>query len=180
MRLPIGIAPSLTRRPPNQSTATLDRFRIAISVGMARAKIRLTRSVVEVRSAFAAWNRRCSDGTRRNARITRTPVICSRSTWLMRSILACMDRNSGTTMTRITPITTAMTGTATASSGDSAEPSLTAMITPPTHMIGAMTIRVRAICRNSWICWTSLVLRVMRDGVPKSFISRAEKACTRP
>ena len=98
----------------------------------------------------------------------------------MRSILACMARNNGTTMTSSAPITTAMTGTATASGGDSAEPSLTAMITPPTHMIRAMTIRVRAICRNSWICWTSLVLRVIRDGVPKWFISPAEKPCTCP
>jgi hypothetical protein len=51
---------------------------------------------------------------------------------------------------------------------------------PPTHMIGAMTMRVSAICMNSWICCTSLVLRVMSDGVPKRFISRAEKPCTRP
>ena len=46
-------------------------------------------------------------------------------------------------------------------------------------MIGAMTMSVSAICRNSWICWMSLVLRVISDGVPKRFISRAENACTR-
>ena len=149
MRLPIGILPSLTRRPPNQNTATLDRLRIAISTGMARAKIRLTRNAVAVRSALAVWKRRRSDGPRKKARMTRTPVICSRSTWLMRSILACIDRNSGTTAISIAPITTAMTGTATASSGDSAAPSLTAMKIPPTHMIGAMTMSVRAICKNS-------------------------------
>jgi len=176
VRLPIGIVPSLTRRPPNQSTATLDRLRIAISTGMARAKIWLTRNAVAVRSALAVWKRCCSDDPRRKARITRIPVICSRRTWLMRSILACMDRNSGTTVISIAPITTAMTGTATASSGDSAEPSLTAMKMPPTHMIGAMTMRVRAICRNNWICWMSLVLRVIREGVPKRFISREEKS----
>ena len=49
---------------------------------------------------------------------------------------------------------------------------------PPTHMIGAITIRVSAICRNSWICWMSLVLRVISDAVPKRFISLAENACT--
>jgi len=31
-------------------------------------------------------------------------------------------------------------------------------------MIGAITIIVSAICRNSWICCTSLVLRVISDG----------------
>ena len=49
-------------------------------------------------------------------------------------------------------------------------------MTPPTPMIGATTIMVSAICRNSWICCTSFVLRVISDGVPKLFISRARKA----
>ena len=40
-------------------------------------------------------------------------------------------------------------------------------MTPPTHRIGAMIMIVRAIWKNSWICWMSLVLRVMSDGVPK-------------
>jgi hypothetical protein len=39
---------------------------------------------------------------------------------------------------------------------------------------------VSAICRKIWICWTSLVLRVIREAVPKLFISRAEKRSTRP
>jgi hypothetical protein len=58
-------------------------------------------------------------------------------------------------------------------------PSRRAMITPPTHMIGAMTTSISAICRNSWICWMSLVFRVISDGVPKPFTSRAENPCTR-
>ena len=149
MRLPIGIDPSLTKRPPNHTTATLDKFRIAIIAGSVRAKIRFTLSAVDVRSVFASLKRSASDRPRTNARITRTPVICSRSTWLIRSILTCIDRNCGTTMTSTTPMTMAMTGTATASSGDSAAPSLIARITPPTDMIGAITISVSAICRNN-------------------------------
>ena len=141
--------------------------------------MRFTRSAVAVRSAFASPNRWPSGLVRTNARITRTPVICSRSTWLIRSILTCMTRNCGTTVISMAPMTTAITGTATTSRSDSTAPSLTAMIIPPTHMIGAMTISVSPICRNSWICWISLVLRVIRDGVPKRFISRAEKDCTR-
>ena len=35
-----------------------------------------------------------------------------------------------------------------------------------------------AICTNIWICWISLVLRVINDAVPKRFISAAEKVCT--
>lgn len=97
----------------------------------------------------------------------------------MRSILTCMVRNCGTTITRTKPMNTPMTGTATASRGDKVAPSLTARTTPPTLMIGAMTISVSAICKNSWICWTSLVLRVISEGVPKWSMSRAENAWTR-
>jgi len=66
------------------------------------------------------------------------------------------------------------------SSAESRTSSRSAMITPPTAMMGALTIIVRAICKKSWICCTSLVFRVISDGVPKRWISRAEKLWTRP
>ena len=50
---------------------------------------------------------------------------------------------------------------------------------PPTHMIGAITIMVSAICMKICICWMSLVLRVMSDAVPNLFMSRAENPWTR-
>lgn len=56
---------------------------------------------------------------------------------------------------------------------------LSAMMTPPTHMIGAETIIVNVISTSIWTCWTSLVVRVISDGAPKVAISRAEKDCTR-
>ena len=89
-----------------------------------------------------------------------------------------MERNWGTTVTITTPRTAIITGTATTSSRERVASSLIAMKMPPTHMIGAMTISVRAICTNIWICWISLVLRVISDAVPKWFISLAEKVCT--
>ena len=81
-------------------------------------------------------------------------------------------------MTSITPRMAAITGTMTTRSVDSFTFSRSAMITPPTAIIGALTKIVRAICRKSWICWTSLVLRVISVGVPNRFISREEKLCT--
>ena len=77
------------------------------------------------------------------------------------------------------PMNSAMTGTATTSRNESGPPSRMARMMPPTHMIGAMTMSVRAACTNTWTCWTSFVLRVMSEGVPKWFISRAEKPWTR-
>ena len=128
---------------------------------------------------MASAKRSTSERLRTKARMTRTPVICSRRTWLIRSIFACILRNSGTTLATTVPMKMAITGTATASSGESAAPSLTANITPPTLIIGAMTMSVSAICTNSWICWMSLVFRVINEGVPKWSMSRAENAWTR-
>lgn len=53
------------------------------------------------------------------------------------------------------------------------------MTIPPTHMIGAETIRVKVIRTSIWICWTSFVERVIRDGAPNWPSSRAEKLWTR-
>ena len=115
MRFPIGMDPSLTRLPPNHTTATLDRFRISMSAGMVSAKTRFTRNVVAVRAAFAWSKRSRSESPRTKARITLTPVICSRSTSVIRSILTCIDRNCGTTMIITTARTSTITGTETKS-----------------------------------------------------------------
>ena len=102
VRLPIGMSPRSTRLAPNQRMATVERFMIARSAGNAMAKIRLTRRDVAVRSAFAASNRARSEPLRMNARTTRTPVICSRITCVIRSILSCTCRKSGTARPRST------------------------------------------------------------------------------
>ena len=179
VRLPIGMTPSLTSRPPNHTMPTLDRLRTPTRTGRATAKIRVMRSPVLVMSALASRNRSCSDRDRPKARITRTPVICSRITWLIRSTLTCRDRNSGSETTSVTAMTAAMAGMVTRSSRDSAGPSWTAMTRPPRHMMTAMKSWVSADWTKSSTCSTSLVLRVIRDGMPNWFISRPEKACTR-
>ena len=92
---PICICPASTRWAPNQSTATLDTFRINITIGNIDAISRPTEVWVSVSSALALANRAVSYGSRTNARTTRMPVICSRSTRLTVSIRACMTRNSG-------------------------------------------------------------------------------------
>ena len=73
---------------------------------------------------------------------------------------------------------TAMTGTMTSRISDSWASSRTAMKTPPTAMIGARIITLRPITRTCWTCWTSLVLRVIRDGVPNTLVSVWEKLTT--
>ena len=49
---------------------------------------------------------------------------------------------------------------------------------PPTARIGAMIIMFRPIRTTIWTCWTSLVLRVISDGVPNVLSSACEKLST--
>ncbi len=46
---------------------------------------------------------------------------------------------------------------------------------PPIDMIGAVISIVQVSCTSSWICWTSLVVRVSSDGAPNRAVSSAEK-----
>ena len=107
------------------------------------------------------------------------PVICSRRTRLTASMRSCMTRNPGTIRMITRAITTNSIGTHAASSHESVRSSRIAMRMPPTIMIGAATIIVAPIRTSSCTCWTSFVVRVMSDGAPKWFISRAENDPTR-
>ena len=72
-----------------------------------------------------------------------------------------------------------MTGMTTAMSPDSRTFSRSAMTTPPTAVIGADTMNASPMRTTCCTCCTSFVLRVIRDGAPKSLTSRSEKPCTR-
>ena len=76
-------------------------------------------------------------------------------------------------------MTPTIRGTATIRIADSLTLVRRARITPPMPMMGAITIKVRASCTKICTCWTSFVFRVIREGVPNRFISRAENCCTR-
>ena len=61
---------------------------------------------------------------------------------------------------------------------DSCTLSRTARIDPITRVSGAAIIIVVASTTSIWICWTSLVMRVINDGAPNWPTSRAEYAVT--
>ena len=157
----------------------LETLRINITTGKTRAINRPARTAVSVRFAFASPNRWVSCGSRTNARTTRIPVICSRSTRLTPSMFTCIRRNCGTIRDAIRPIDAASNGTATATSHDSPTSSRTAMKMPPTIVIGAATSRVQVVTTSIWIWVTSLVLREISVGAPNWFTSRAENSPTR-
>ena len=108
------------------------------------------------------------------ARITRIPLICSRSTRFRLSRLVCIRWNRGETKITSSETATPSTATLTAMIHDSPKSSRTAMTKPPTIMMGAPTMMVRVVWTIVCTCRTSLVLRVSSDEAPKSRISRVE------
>ncbi len=74
---------------------------------------------------------------------------------------------------------TAITGMATRMTPDSGTFRRSAMMMPPMLMIGAEITTLSIISTTICTCCTSLVVRVMRDGVPKRFTSACEKLSTR-
>ena len=178
IRFPICSPPESTWMAPNHRIAIDDRLKIAITVGIISANSRFTRRAVWVRSWLASSKRRSSCSVRTKARITRMPDSVSRMTWLIRSTLTCMTRKRGRARDSISPMNTARSGMITISRADSATSSRTAMMIPPTAMIGAMIITLSAMTRTVWTCWTSFVLRVMRVGAPKWFVSACENDST--
>ena len=107
------------------------------------------------------------------------PVICSRSRRLTSSIFSCMTRKLGTIRLTMKPIRPPSTGTVTTISHDRPTSSRVAITIAPTIMIGADTIMVKPSSTSICTCWTSLVSRVISDGAPKCWTSRAENDPTR-
>ncbi len=151
---------------------------ISITVGNVAAISRPARSAVWVSSSLACEKRATSCGSRTNARTTRMPVICSRSTRLTRSMRSCIAWNDGTIRYTIEPSESTAAGMANRMITDSPRSSRTAKKMPITRLSGAVIIIVTAITTSIWICWTSLVVRVISDGAPNWPTSRAEKPVT--
>ena len=171
--------PFSTRWPPNHSTPTVATLATIMTVGNIAACQRPARIATAVSCALASPKRSVSCSSRTNARTTRTPVICSRSSRLTSSIRSCIRRKLGTIWRTIRPMDRPSTGTTASTSQDRPTSSRAAMMMPPTIMIGAATSRVPAISTSICTCWTSLVSRVISEGAPNCCTSRAEKVPTR-
>ena len=177
--MPTCIEPSSIRNAPNQITATLETLSTSMTIGNMSAIRRPARSATSVTSAFATSNRSVSRASRTNARMTRMPVSCSRSTRLTVSMRVCILRNSGTIRTMMSPTATSSTGTLTAISQDSCTSCRMAMMMPPMHRMGADTSSVQVISTSICTCCTSFVERVISEGAPNRVTSCSENSPTR-
>ncbi len=92
---------------------------------------------------------------------------------------ACILRKFGTIRLTTSPTLRKSAGTTMARIQPRPKSSRSAMITPPTIMIGADTAMVQAISTSICTCVTSLVPRVISEGAPNSWTSRVEKVPTR-
>ena len=111
--------------------------------------------------------------------MTRTPASVSRMTWLIRSSLTCIARNSGIAR----HMTSADDERHERQDDDAAGPDSgtsvrSAMMIPPTIRIGAEIMIVRPMNTTVWTCWTSFVLRVISDAGPNWLTSTCEKVST--
>ena len=152
---------------------------ISSTIGNMNAISRPEPSDTVVSSVLAPSKRTPSSASRTKARTTRMPVICSRMTRLIESIFSCMSRNIGIMRETTAHSDRTRTGSATASSQASPPSWRMARMIPPTAVTGAASASVVVITTRSCTCWTSLVIRVMSEGAPKWFTSRAEKPVTR-
>ena len=173
------MSPLSMRLAPNHSTPTLEALMMNSSIGNISAISRPARSDTSVRSSLTSPKRSISRGSRTKARTTRMPVICSRSTELAPSMRACMVRNRGTILHTIAPTLSPRAGREMTTSHDRPTSCCRARMLPPTTVIGAATASVHAMTTSICTCCTSLVMRVMSDGAPNWFTSRAEKSVTR-
>ncbi len=174
----MGIAPLSMRMAPNHMVAASARLKIAMSTGIMIANSRLTESEVCMRFRFASSKRRCSCSSLTNARMTRIPESFSRMTWFTRSTRICISPNRGSALRITSPMMIAIRGMITAIRPERGTSCLSAMITPPTAMIGAATITLSPMTTTICTCWTSFVVRVMSEGAPNEFISASEKLST--
>jgi hypothetical protein len=124
-------------------TATLETLSTRNTVGKVSAMIRPAPTATSMSPVLARSNRSRSWSSRTNARTTRMPVICSRSTRLIPSSRVCIIRNRGRIRTTATASTAPRSGTTTRSSADSCTSSRSAMTTPPTIITGAAIMIVR-------------------------------------
>ena len=99
-------------------------------------------------------------------------------TWLMRSTFFCMFLKSGIAMRMTTTRNTTMMGRITAKLSDSGLSWRSAMMMPPMPIMGAKMSSERPRTTIICTCCTSLVPRVMSEGVPNRLTSAWEKLST--
>ena len=164
---PTWMSPLSTRSPPNHHTPTVEAFMMSMTIGTSSEKKVPIRKPRSMSDWLAVSKRLRSRRSRTKARMTRMPLSCSRTTWLMRSMLLWFFRKAGVIWRMMAPTRTMRTATATATIHDRPMSSRRAMMTAPTMVNGAPRIMMQVMRMSCWTCCTSLVVRVMSEGAPK-------------
>ena len=175
---PTCITPSLTPWLPAQTMSTVTQFMTNIMSGIMKLMARLVNSCVVMRSHEASSKRSSSCFWRPKARMGMMPSSISRATRFTRSTYFCIFLNLGMVRPMSTPTTaeTAMTATPMVHSRPVWVANTRMSATMP--MTGAIrTMRTKSVVAI-WICWMSLVQRVMSDAWLNFPTSAGEKCMT--
>ena len=161
----MGIAPLAMRSPPNHMIATVERFKMPMSAGIMSAKRRLTLGAVSVRSALASSNAPLEVVAHER------PDDADARERLAHDLVDAVDLD----LHRLEQRHRAHEHEADEHRHEREDDDeqrreghvlAHAMMMPPIAMIGARIIMFSAIITTICTCCTSLVLRVMSDGVP--------------
>ena len=179
IRSPAWKLPKSTNCAPTQAMTMITRSSTKPISGMSTDIRRATETLVSASTLLATEKRPSSKLSLLYALMTRIPVRPSRVTRLRSSMRACRDRRSGTVNFMTIATMTAMMGMAANTAIESSTLFWNAMKAAPTNMMGAIMAIVMLMRAKRSSCWMSLVVRVMRDEVPNSPISRRLNAVTR-
>ena len=149
-----------------------------IIVGIMNAMARFVNSCVRYSAVLALSKRSSSYCCRSNARTTDKPVSISRDTKFTRSISFCIILNFGMATAMSMPIMMAITTTASTMIQLIETFVCETMTIPPMARIGEYSTMRRSITITIWICWISLVPRVMREAAENDWTSASEKEIT--
>ena len=146
--------------------------------GNRNAMQRLTKMLIFLSSVLVTSKRSSSACSELNARTTRRPESRSAMTWLSRSSLLCRMRNLGITAKNMNTMMQMITASASPIVHVREGLVASARTSAPMPMIGAKIAMRSVMTAACWICWTSLVARVMSDAVLKLSSSADEKSVT--
>lgn len=169
VRPPMVNRPSSMSRAPNRLVTVVAMLATSRTPGRSITWIAPTRRARPVRSRLADSNRSLAVRSRRNARITRVPLSCSRSTRFTVSTAACSLAANGVTKVTKSPTPTPSTTAATTITGANVTDACSDRTTAPTVMIGAVTA---TLVTRKIACATTAVSREVRVsivGVPNSW-----------
>ena len=172
---PINREPVLIFSAPTQTIKMVVKLMISMIPGIMKDMMRCRIVLLSRTSMLTPLNLSACVSCALNARMTRIPVRFSRAVRFSLSVSFCTRSKRGVTKVKIEAIMKTSRGMTTAKIHDMLEFSALAFWKPMIAYNGAETTILSIIVIIIWTCWTSLVLRVIKEAVEYLSNSISEK-----